>query len=171
MIANLRWRGLIIAVAHLALVSSLALKYANDRRTLPRVWVRTAPYDPDLPIRGRYVRIQIETEVDPAVMPDAHGVSNGFQSEPARLAVDNDQLWVRPDPKGDRMWIAGSVTDRPGYRLGEPLAYFIPEHVDDPSRRPEGEELWVEVSVPRHGPPRPIRLGVKRGGELTPLEL
>jgi len=33
------------------------------------------------------------------------------------------------------------------------------------------EELWVEVTVPRRGPPRPLRLGVKKDGTLTPLDL
>jgi hypothetical protein len=55
--------------------------------------------------------------------------------------------------------------------LDQPLAYFIPEHVPDPSRRAEGEELWVEVTLPRRGAPRPIRLGVKKGGVLTPLDV
>ena len=45
----------------------------------------------------------------------------------------------------------------------------IPEHVPDPSRRPAGEELWVEVTIPRAGAPRPIRLGVKKDRVLTPL--
>jgi hypothetical protein len=49
--------------------------------------------------------------------------------------------------------------------------FFISEHVSDPSRRPPGEELWVEVSVPPRGAPRPIRLAVKKDGALTPLEL
>ena len=57
------------------------------------------------------------------------------------------------------------------WQLAEPLAYFIPEHVEDPSRRPAGETLWVEVTVPPQGAPRPIRLGVKKDGELTPLPL
>ena len=61
--------------------------------------------------------------------------------------------------------------DPPVATLSEPIAYFIPEHVDDPSRRPPGEELWVEVTVPPKGPPRPIRLGVKKDGVLTPLDL
>jgi hypothetical protein len=60
--------------------------------------------------------------------------------------------------------------DRPG-SIAEPVAFFISERVSDPSRRPRGEELWVEVSVPRHGVPRPIRLAVKKDGVLTPLEL
>jgi len=55
--------------------------------------------------------------------------------------------------------------------LSEPVAFFIPAHVVDPSRRPPGEELWVEVSVPKEGPPRPVRLGVKKDGVITPLPL
>ena len=41
----------------------------------------------------------------------------------------------------------------------------------DPARRALGEEPWVEVNVPKSGPPRPIRLGVKKGEALTPLEM
>jgi hypothetical protein len=43
--------------------------------------------------------------------------------------------------------------------------------VKDPSRREPDEELWVEVTVPARGAPRPIRLGVKKNGVVTPLEL
>jgi len=28
--------------------------------------------------------------------------------------------------------------------------------------RPQGEELWVEVTLPKKGPPRQFRLGVKK---------
>jgi hypothetical protein len=52
--------------------------------------------------------------------------------------------------------------------LQEPLAYFIPEDVEDPSRR---RSLWVEVTVPPKGAPRPIQLGMKKDGVVTPLEL
>jgi len=51
------------------------------------------------------------------------------------------------------------------------LSYFLPEHAIDPSRRQPGEELWVEVTVPTKGPPRPIRLAVKKGDAFTPLEI
>ena len=58
------------------------------------------------------------------------------------------------------------------WRLEPSVAFFIPPGVADPSRRPPGEQLWVEVTLPVAGPPRPIRLGVKRGeGPITPLEL
>jgi len=51
-----------------------------------------------------------------------------------------------------------------------PVEYFIPEHAIDPSLRNRGEELWIEVTIPRKGAPRPIRLGVKKGGEIKPME-
>ncbi|MFM7677134.1 MAG: hypothetical protein ACKO5F_16495, partial [Synechococcus sp.] len=62
-------------------------------------------------------------------------------------------------------------------RLDEPVALFIPPDVDDPSRRAADEELWVEVTLPPEGPPRPIRLGVRRPHsaagalEIQPLRL
>ena len=111
-------RGIAVAVLHCLLMLSVAGKYALDRATLPRQWVRALPFDPNLPIRGRYVRLRL-----------------------------------------------------PDWPLQEPVAYFIPENIPDPSRRPPGEELWVEVSVPKKGPPRPVSLGVKKNGVLTRLPL
>jgi hypothetical protein len=114
-------KSLLLAAMQVVLALSVTAKFAYDRETLPRTWVRAEPYDPSLPIRGRYVRLQ--------------------------LRGDSDVLRV-------------------------PVAFFIPPNVPDPSLRPAGEELWVEVSLPKRGSPRPIRLGVKRnGGEITPLDL
>jgi hypothetical protein len=110
-------RGLLVTAIHLAIVSSLGGKLLYDRATRPRQWVHVGPVDPNLPIRGRYIRLQIIG-----------------------------------DPSGQQ------------------IAFFIPEHAADPSFRPAGEELWAEVTLPRSGPPRPIRLGVKKNGVLTPLE-
>ena len=114
-------KRLLVAVLHVAIVASLRAKLLVDRAIRPRAWVHAEPYDPNLPIRGRYVRIRI--------LP-----GQGVDSSTA-------------------------------------LAFFIPEHVPDPSFRPQGEELWVEVTIPRRGAPRPIRLGVKKDGVLTPLDL
>lgn len=119
-------KGLVLAGVHVALVSSLGAKLLIDRARLPRMWLRVAPYDPNLPIRGRYVRLRIFLPQEKIAVP---------------------------------------------LETGEPIAFFIPEHVPDPSRRPPDEELWAEVTVPRRGPPRPIRLGVKKNGVLTPLPL
>src|SRR5262249_53675352 len=143
-----------------------------DRHTLPRGWVRTQPYDPDLPIRGRYVQLRVETRLDDALrtadVPKGPPRGYGLSIRPARLAMDRDGLILKRDESGQEFWIR----DAGGrYSPTEPVAYFIPEKVADPSRRRAGEELWIEVSLPRRGPPRPIRLGVRRGGLLTPLRL
>lgn len=115
-----RHKGLIVAGLHCALVLGIGGKLLYDRATRPRQWVLTAPYNPNLPIRGRYVRLRL-------IMPD------------------------RTEP--------------------QPIAFFIPEHAPDPSLRKPGEELWAEVTIPKKGPPRPIRLGIKKDGVLTPLTL
>jgi hypothetical protein len=39
------------------IVSSIAAKYIFDRATRPRVWVQVALYDPNLPMRGRYLAL------------------------------------------------------------------------------------------------------------------
>lgn len=110
-------RALIVAVLQVALVAGLGAKLLVDRARYPRVWVETAPVDPDLPIRGRYVRLQLRAPYDDAT-----------------------------------------------------VAFFIPEHVDDPSLRPAGETLWVEVTAVPDGAPRPIRLGVRQdNGDIVPL--
>jgi hypothetical protein len=112
-------KGILLAGLHLAIVAALGGKLLLDRATRPRLWLKAMPVDPDLPIRGRYVQLQVELPGAPA--------------------------------------------------SGQLLAYFIPEHVPDPSLRSPGEELWVEVTLPRRGPPRPIRLAVKKDGKLTAL--
>lgn len=119
------YKGLLLAALHLAIVSSLGGKLLFDRATRPRVWMRAAPYDPSLPIRGRYVRLRLEPRTASA----------------ATVLSSNE------------------------------VVFFIPEHLPDPSLRAAGEELWAEVTLPKKGPPRPIRLGVKKNGALTPLDV
>ena len=159
-------KGLAVAALHVAIVASLGAKLLADRATRPRVWARTAPFDPNLPIRGRYVRLRVMAIPGPG----ANEVQRPWNLSWFALSADGGRLVATPLPV--RSGVTGTVVDRAGERiveLAEPLAYFIPEHVPDPSQRPAGEELWVEVTVPRAGAPRPIRLGVKKDGVLTPL--
>jgi hypothetical protein len=155
-------KGAILGAVQIAMVLSLGGKLLVDRSTLPHVWVKVVPFDPDLPIRGRYVSLRLTAE--------ARGFPAGFVYGTAKLLVEDGKLVARPteDNGGTMVTVTG---DPPLATLSEPIAYFIPEHVDDPSRRPAGEELWVDVTVPPKGPPRPIRLGVKKDGVLTPLDL
>lgn len=157
-------RGLVVAAAHVLLVAGVGAKLLLDRATEPRVWVRTAPFDPDLPIRGRYVRLQLEATPGP-------GFSAPLSYDaPVTLSVDDDRLVAVLSEHDSAVSARIALRDEERIaRIAEPVAYFIPEHVPDPSLRKPGEELWVEVTVPRAGPPRPIRLGVRKDGVLTPL--
>jgi hypothetical protein len=51
----------------------------------------------------------------------------------------------------------------------EPVPFFLPELAQDPTQLAPGEELWVEVTLPKSGPPRAIRLAVKRGDDFNIL--
>ncbi len=146
-------KGLLLAAVHVALVLCVAAKYFSDRASLPRAWVRVSQYDPNLPIRGRYIRLQIELEAP------AHAAT-------VQLSVRDGKMIATPAGSSG-LGVRRLGADRAA--LVDALAYFIPEHAPDPSRRPPGEELWAEVSVPEKGPPRPIRLGVRKDGVLRPI--
>jgi len=151
------YRGVAVAVLQCLIVLSVAGKYALDRERLPRVWVKAMPYDPSLFVRGRYVSLSLQVET----------VADATQGAAVRLSVVGDRLVATPD-------ISGGVQIIPRgsqWIVAQPAAFFMPDNVPDPSLRPAGEELWVEVSVPVRGYPRPIRLGVKKDGVITPLEL
>ena len=53
-------KGAAVALIQVLIVSSLGAKLLYDRRTRPRAWFKTERYDPNLPIRGRYVAMRIE---------------------------------------------------------------------------------------------------------------
>ena len=163
-----RQAGIALAVAHVALVGSLGLKLLVDRARFPRGWARTLPYDPSTPFRGRYVRLALDIPLGQKV---ARG-DDGYTLHGVRLkAVDGriegaiDETVIRPRVtlQEENGVVSGRLTDG--------VAFFIPEHVPDPSRRANDEQLWVEVTLPPGGQPRPIRLGVMKDGRLTPLEL
>jgi hypothetical protein len=191
-------KGLLIAALHLVLVSSLAAKYAYDRATRPRVWARTTNYDPDLPVRGRYMSLQLHIEAPglfedkplievkpvalPAAKPSPCDAQNDKSAEnkkyyrwerqekQVRLEVDDGRLVAKADPKGTITATWNRDGDaRVTIAVADPVLFFIPEHALL-RRLQRDEELWAEVTVPRQGPPRPIQLGVKHSnGEITPL--
>jgi len=160
------FKGLIVAAVQAALVASLGAKFLVDRATLPRVWARAAPVDPNLPIRGRYVSLRVEAD------PSGEMRSSGSQTVGVALTVKDGKLGVVPDTGSTKLFARLEArANVPVAVLLQPLAYFIPEHARDPSIARPGEELWVEITVPRAGAPRPIRLGVRKDGVLTPLDM
>lgn len=122
-------KGLILAALQCAIVLSLAGKLLYDRATCPRVWVKTVPWDPSLPIRGRYLALRLSSQPG-----DPHFVETNEQR----------------------------------------VLFFVPEHPTElePQRLDEkGPEIWAEVTIPRKGPPRPIRLGTKKDGQIVPVAI
>lgn len=154
-------RGLLVAAIHLAIVLSLAAKYSWDRERLPRAWARTLNFDPNTPLRGRYVSLSVLVPIE--------GRCEAKRPCRAGLRVRDGKLaGAAPDPKGVSLFFNQQAAE---WAIAEPLAFFIPEHAKDPTRLETGERLWVELSVPPRGVPRPLRLGVERNGALTPVEL
>ncbi len=170
-------KGILLAVVQLALVASLGAKYAIDRARFPRVWAQTAAYDPDLPIRGRYLSVRVRVDADRVYggseVPQGNVVNFWSDQRDVTVRAEDGHLVAYPaaKPTGLRVtrWKARNGEVVAG--LSEPVDYFLPEHAIDPSRRQAGEELWIEVTVPAKGPPRPIRLAVKKGDTFTPLEI
>jgi len=72
-------KGLIVGAIQIALVLSLGAKLLSDRITRPRGWALAQVYDPDMPIRGRYLSERLQL---PAV---------GFSYQPPQEYVDE---WV-----------------------------------------------------------------------------
>ena len=168
--------GLVIAVVHVGLVASLGAKLLYDRATRSRVWALAAPYDPSLPIRGRYVSLRLV--VEPRGIQETKPGLQRPLPQSVDLRVENGQLIAEAYPQEGAYSPADlhvRFIERRGEKLAmldQPIAFFIPEHIPDPSRRPPGEELWVEVTIPKKGPPRPIRLGVKKDdAPIAPLEI
>ncbi|HKD63533.1 MAG TPA: hypothetical protein VKB40_05820 [Candidatus Acidoferrales bacterium] len=170
-----RAKGLLLGALHVTLVLCLGAKLLIDRQRYPRVWAETIAYDPDSPIRGRYlaVRLQIVDEgiySTPPAGPPTH--NRWMEIRNAKLGVENGRLVAFPSNDWTGIQVARLTRgDETVVALEEPVDFYIPEHIPDPSRRSPGERLWVEVTVPPKGTPRPIRLGVKKNDVLTPLNI
>ncbi len=162
-------KGLVVGAAQLLLVASVGAKFLYDRGHYPRLWVETAPFDPSMPIRGRYVNIALLVDAEREESPvDSDKAPNMVL---ARLEVRGDRLVAVQDDEEGRHWISSRrCGERECWQLSQALAYFIPEHAVDPSSQPGGASLWAEVTLPPTGAPRPIRLGVKKGQGINPLD-
>lgn len=181
-----------LLVFQLLIVSTVAAKYLYQRATCPRVWTRTAAYDPELVMRGRYLSLQLTVDGCNSTLPSAknaefprniNGVPGGktfsirsadtvwFQ---ARLAVKDNKLVAIRVPESDTSSSTQTIAGFPGascdqMRLSTPVDFYITEHATDPSWVKHGQELWIEVTIPPKGPPRPLQLALKDNGVWKPL--
>ena len=83
------------------LVLSLSGKLLYDRSTCPRVWVKTAQWDPNLPIRGRYLALRLAPEMDAQWYGETNGQMVLFfvpehilPFETVRARRDAPELWA-----------------------------------------------------------------------------
>lgn len=181
-----------LLVLQLVIVSTVAAKYLYQRATCPRVWTRTAAYDPEMVMRGRYLSLQLTVDGCSSTLPsaknaqfphDVNGVPGGnafsirsantiwFQ---AKIAVKDNKLVAIRVPESDTSTATQSVAGWPGLpcdqmRLTDPVDFYIPENATDPTRLQHGQELWIEVTMPPKGPPRPLQLALKDNGLWKPL--
>ena len=102
------------------------------------------------------------------ISAEARDFEPGVAYQGARFSVDGEKLLAHPADDSSAVMV---VVNGPVANVSQPVAFFIPPNIADPSRRERGEELWIEVTVPRKGPVRPLRLGVKKDGVLTPLAI
>ncbi|HTX77209.1 MAG TPA: hypothetical protein VMD29_13450 [Terracidiphilus sp.] len=182
--------SLALLVVQLAIPASIGAKYLYQRWRCPSVWTRAAAYDPELPMRGRYLSLQVEVDGCQSTLPthaaaqfprnpDGTIASPRFairrQAEfPATLEVkDNRLLAMRlPDEDGPRkgqMVTAWAGSPCEAMRLVQPVNFYLAEHAPSLLALKPGEELWIEVTVPPKGPPRPIQLAVKRDAVWRPV--
>jgi len=169
-------KAIVVAAIQVLIVCALGAKLLYDRQTRPQVWFKTARYDPNLPIRGRYLALQLELNdpVPPEEVQKQFGgngqnawVGFGYEcgSIVARNGVPTVAFDKSPTYDCDNLRFArwNNNTDGMHLRLEQPVLFFIPDTAKDP-RGNAGEETWVLATIPRKGPPRPIALGVKTVG-------
>jgi hypothetical protein len=166
---NLRQKSVVLGAIQLVIVLSLGAKLLYDRATRPRVWVLTQGYDPDLPIRGRYLTQRLRMRGEGLVFgPD--GNARWANRQWAYFEVRDNKLIARGTGSGSGGWVTVQGTTDGGTEAvsEEPVLLFIPEHAVTPTFKP-GEEMSIEVTVPAKGPPRPLRIGIKKDGKITPV--
>jgi len=166
-------KGIAVALVHILMVLSLGAKLLYDRAERPRIWVRTGSVDPDLPIRGRYLTLNLEVYAPEIEREPLEGRKDYYYATSfVELAVEDGKLVAHKTELRTGMFITtwAGQRSRPGgtFLLSSPVVFFIPEHAETP-RLGGGAELWAEVTIPRKGPPRPIQLAIKRGDQWMPL--
>lgn len=167
-------KALLLGAIQIAIVLSLGGKLLYDRATRPRVWVLCGVYDPDLPIRGRYLsqRLQVPAEGFTLRYDANHNADWWMNRQWAYFEVRGNGLVAKAtgDSKGPGAWVSVQKrSDSIVAFIEEPALIFIPDTANMPALHPH-EELWAEVTIPAKGPPRPIQLAIKKDGGFAPIK-
>ena len=171
--------GLILVLVQVVLVLSVAGKYLYERETRPRVWTRATQFDPSLPLRGRYLALQLMVNACGLPRDAEHTISGYAGGHPFwRWNVSLTAVNGKLVPRLEKSWSprAGTLTlfaDKSCEQatLSDGVLLFIPDRARVPFPLPPGQELWVEVTLPPSGPPRPIQMALSNGESFHPLKL
>ena len=179
-----------LLAVQLVIVSSVAAQYLYQRWKCPRVWARAVEVDPPPPMRGRYVRLQLIVDGCQSTLPSAKAAEfprdiNGAAVQGrfglragslfrANLEVQNNRLVAinaaldETGREGQQVIaVPGTACDQ--MILYQPVPFYVAERTIEPSHLNAGQELWMEVTVPPAGPPRPLQLALKDNGAWKPL--
>jgi len=173
-----RNRAILLVIIQCLLVSSIAAKYLYERATRPRVWTRVAQFDPELPMRGRYLALSPVIDACDLEQNTAHADSLSASARTYRVQlVARDGKLVAENAEG-KLPRSGfqsiTLSEKASCKRAQvwpPIDYFIPEHASSPFDLKPGQELWVEVTVPPSGPPRAIQLALNDKGNWKVLTL
>jgi hypothetical protein len=182
-----RRNGLVVLAIQVLLVLSIGAKYAWERHHCPMVWAKAQQYDPDQPLRGRYIGLSLHA--------NACGLLRGRQRKdfeplisgrPRSGPVESEEWRVVPGVRDGVLTPVVVDETRPGptqeltldtgmpceyARLSGVSDFFIPEHAKSPFPLEKGQELWALVTVPPSGPVRPVKLAVSDASGFHVLSL
>ena len=182
---NYRLRAVLLIMVQVLLVCAVAGKYLYERATQPRVWTRVAQFDPNLPMRGRYLALTPEVDAcslpgarDRSISPVSHeGPNNRYEHFEWRVqtVAENGKLAVKDAgnvvPRAEtQMVVLMQHTSCERARLMPGILFFVPDTAHSPFPQKPGEELWAEVTVPPEGPPRAIQLAISDHGKWKVLK-
>jgi hypothetical protein len=169
--------GLVLLFLQLLLVLSVAGKYLYERQTRPRVWTRATQFDPALPLRGRYLGVTLLLDACGLPRETSRRFPQYYRGRPiswqwkVSLSADNGRLRPTVDPHSGQILtlLDGKPCDRATLNSQEML--FIPDNAQLPFPLKPGQDLWVEVTLPASGPPRPLQVAVQSAEGFRPLKL
>jgi hypothetical protein len=167
--------GLALLSLQLLFVLSIAGKYLYERQTCPRVWTRATQADPALPLRGRYLamRLLLDSCQLPRTTLPPGAPANAFRMWHVSLHAVDGKLVPRsesPSTAASTLTLARDVPCERASLSGQQLL-FIPDRARLPFPLEPGHDLWVEVTLPPSGPPRPIRIALSGTDGFHPLSL
>ena len=93
-------------------------------------------------------------------------ILNAIEREEGSKKISRPRL-IRMQPARYKAWLAAASVVLIG---GLTILFFVPEKTQGFEVGRRGGELWAEVTIPKAGPPRPIRLALKKDGRFEVIE-